>query len=161
MSKSSMTINFSDEEVLKDGRKSIFLAGPTRRNSLFADSWRKVACVFLKKMGFKGIVYVPEKAESGAFDYLDQVNWEREALMSADIILFHIPRRLPDMPGFTTNVEFGMYLARRTDAVELCSPEDAEKNRYLEWLFKEEKPDGIIYRNLVDALSACIEKLNK
>ena len=154
-----MTINFSDEEVLKDGRKSIFLAGPTRRNSLFVDSWRKEACDLLEEMGFDGIVYVPEKASSGAFDYLDQVNWERNALISADIILFHIPRKLPDMPGFTTNVEFGMYLARRTENVELCSPEDAEKNRYLEWLFLEEKPDGIIHRELKSALLACVKKL--
>lgn len=159
---SPMTINYSDEKVIKDpSRKTIFLAGPTKRNSEFLYSWRNEACDILRKMGFDGIVYVPEKASGGAFDYLDQVNWEREALMTADIILFYVPRKLPDMPGFTTNVEYGMYLAKRPDNVEFCSPEDAEKNRYLEWLYLEEKPDGIIYRTLVAALSACVDKLNK
>lgn len=159
---SPMTINYSSEKVMKDSsRKTIFLAGPTKRNSEFIYSWRNEACDILMKMGFDGIVYVPEKASGGAYDYLDQVNWEREALMTADIILFYVPRKFPDMPGLTTNVEYGMYLAKRPENVEFCSPEDAEKNRYLEWLYLEEKPDGIIYRNLVEALSACVDKLNK
>ena len=53
-----MKINYSDEEILK-GQKSIFLAGPTPRGE-DAVSWRKEACNILEKLGFDGIVYVPE-----------------------------------------------------------------------------------------------------
>ena len=110
----------------------------------------------IEAMNFNGIVYVPEKDHAIEFNYLNQVDWERKALMTADTILFYIPRKLPEMPGFTTNVEFGMYLSKRPEAVEFCSPENAEGNRYLEWLCKEEKPNAIIYRELNKALKACI-----
>lgn len=99
-------------------------------------------------MNFNGIVYVPEKDHAIEFNYLNQVDWERKALMTTDT--------LPEMPEFTTNVEFGMYLSKRPEAVEFCSPENAEGNRYLEWLCKEEKPNAIIYRELNKALKACI-----
>jgi hypothetical protein len=36
--------------------------------------------------------------------------WEREGLIKASVIFFWIPRGLPDMPAFTTNVEFGYWL---------------------------------------------------
>ena len=36
--------------------------------------------------------------------------WDREGLIKASVIFFWIPRGLPDMPAFTTNVEFGYWL---------------------------------------------------
>ena len=36
--------------------------------------------------------------------------WERIALTDATVILFWVPRKLPDMAAFTTNVEFGYWL---------------------------------------------------
>lgn len=156
-----MILNFSDETInINKNKKSIFLAGPTLRNSTFDKSWRNEACNILKKLEFEGIVYIPEfKEGQNPFDFMNQVEWEREGLMNADIILFYIPRKLPELPGFTTNVEFGTYLIKRPNNIILCSPLNSEKNKYLEWLYLKEIPNGIIYRELEDALNIINNKL--
>ena len=53
-----MKVNYSNEGVLK-GEESIFLVGPTPRGK-DEISWRKEACNILNKLGFDGIVYVPQ-----------------------------------------------------------------------------------------------------
>ena len=128
-----MIINYSNQNVIKN-KKSIFLAGPTPRNNNVI-SWRTKACEKLNELGFDGVVYVPEYSTwQPKMDYLDQVMWERDALTEATIILFWIPRSLPDMPAFTTNVEFGYWL--HTGKVIYGRPEDAIKTKYLDWLYK-------------------------
>lgn len=134
-----MIINFSDEEVNLESDKRIFLAGPTKRNSSFENSWRNDACEILDGFDFDGIVYVPEFKSSVQFDYNKQVLWERKALKNSTKILFWIPRSIEkEMPGFTTNIEFGMYLARVPDKVILAYPKNADKMSYLEWLYNYE-----------------------
>lgn len=128
-----MKINYSDQEVIKGG-KSIFLAGPTPRGEGVV-SWRSEAVEILKNMGFDGVVYVPEYSTwKPKADYVDQAMWERVALTNATIIIFWIPRSLPDMPAFTTNVEFGYWL--HTGKVLYGRPNDAVKIKYLDWLYK-------------------------
>lgn len=151
-----MQINYSDQEVIK-GKKSIFLAGPTPRgeNTL---SWRNEACKKLENLGFDGVVFVPEYSTwKPKADYVDQAMWERIALTEADVIVFWIPRHLPDMPAFTTNVEFGYWL--HTNKVLYGRPNDAEKIKYLDWLYEldyNEKP----FTNLDDLLKESIIKVN-
>lgn len=151
-----MRINFSDENHIINSN-SIFLAGPTLRNSPFKKSWRKEACEILKNLDFKGTVYVPEysNGENGV-DLDTQVIWEREGLTEAKVIVFYVPRKFPELPGLTTNVEFGMYLARRPEATILCCPENAEKNSYLKWLYHYEKPNSTIYSTLDDVLNEAV-----
>ena len=50
-------------------------------------------------------------------------------------ILFWVPRDLRTLPGFTTNVEFGLDVTTGR-AVLGCPPDcpDPERNRYLIWL---------------------------
>lgn len=128
-----MIINYSDEKVIK-GKKSIFLAGPTPRGENVI-SWRTEACRILEKMEFDGVVYVPEYSTwKPKEDYVDQAMWEREALTEATVIVFWIPRKLPDMPAFTTNVEFGYWL--HSKKVIYGRPDDASKIKYLDWLYK-------------------------
>lgn len=128
-----MKINYSDQEVIK-GVKSIFLAGPTPRGSE-TESWRTNACELLEKNGFDGVVYVPEYSTwKPKTDYVDQAEWEREALTNASVIAFWIPRELPDMPAFTTNVEFGYWL--HSGKVLYGRPDSASKIKYLDWLYK-------------------------
>lgn len=70
-----------------------------------------------------------------ATHYDDQVEWETAARATADAILFWIPRDLTTMPGFTTNVEFGLDIP--TGRVVLGCPPDCaapERNRYLIWV---------------------------
>lgn len=128
-----MIINYSDQEVIKN-KKSIFIAGPTPRSN-HIESWRTIACKKLEELGFDGIVYVPEYSTwKPKEDYVDQAMWERIALTEATVILFWIPRELPDMPAFTTNVEFGYWL--HSGKVIYGHPENAKKVKYLDWLYK-------------------------
>ena len=128
-----MKINYSDQEVIK-GEKSIFLAGPTPRGEN-VKSWRESACSYLETIGFTGVVYVPEYSTwKPKTDYVDQAMWERIALTEASVILFWIPRELPDMPAFTTNVEFGYWL--HSGKVVYGRPNEAVKIKYLDWLYE-------------------------
>ena len=130
-----MIINFSDQEVIK-GQKSIFLAGPTPRD-MSIKSWRGNACKILEENGFDGVVYVPEYSTwKPRIEFIDQAEWEREALSNATVIAFWIPRTLPDMPAFTTNVEFGYWI--HTGKILYGRPDDSQKNRYLDWLYKKD-----------------------
>lgn len=152
-----MEINYSDQKVIK-GKKSIFLAGPTPRseNSI---SWRNEAVKKLEEYGFDGVVYVPEYSTwKPKEDYVDQAMWEREALTEATVIVFWIPRSLPDMAGFTTNVEFGYWL--HANKVIYGRPDNASKIKYLDWLYEldyQKKP----FNNLDDLLKASIIETKK
>lgn len=152
-----MKINYSDQEVVKN-QKSIFLAGPTPRGEN-AKSWRTDACKKLEELEFDGVVYVPEYSTwKPKVDYIDQAMWERIALTESTVILFWIPRSLPDMPAFTTNVEFGYWL--HTNKVIYGRPNNAEKIKYLDWLYKldyNEEP----YSDLDTLLVGTIAKANK
>lgn len=152
-----MIINYSDQEVIKN-KKSIFLAGPTPRNNNVI-SWRTEACNKLEELGFDGVVYTPEYSSwKPKKDYVDQAMWEREALTSSTVIMFWIPRSLPDMPAFTTNVEFGYWL--HSGKVIYGRPNDASKIKYLDWLYKEDcKKEPI--NNLDELLKESVELANK
>ena len=128
-----MIRNYSDEIIIK-GKKSIFLAGPTPRDEN-TTSWRIDVCDRLEKLGFDGVVYNPEYSSwVPKSNYMDQAEWEREALTAATVIMFWVPRDLKDMPAFTTNVEFGYWL--HTGKVIYGRPDDSVKNKYLDWLYK-------------------------
>ncbi|MCA9677894.1 MAG: hypothetical protein KC464_22915, partial [Myxococcales bacterium] len=120
-------------EALPDAvTKSIFLAGPTPR-SVEVASWRPAALALLAARGYDGVVFVPEpRYQRWSRSYVDQVDWELDALASADCVVFWIPRDLDELPGFTTNVEFG-YWARSGKCI-LGAPPDAPKLRYLDAL---------------------------
>ena len=149
-----MIINYSDQEVIKN-KKSIFIAGPTPRDGN-VKSWRTIACEKLNELGFDGVVYVPEYSTwKPKADYVDQAMWEREGLTNATVIVFWIPRQLPDMPAFTTNVEFGYWL--HTNKVLYGRPDNAEKIKYLDWLYKLDYNKEPI-NNLEDLLKEAINK---
>lgn len=151
-----MVINYSDQKVIK-GKKSIFLAGPTPRDEKI-EPWRTTACSILKELGFDGIVYVPEYSTwKPKEDYVDQAMWEREALTAASIIIFWIPRKLPEMPGFTTNVEFGYWL--HSGKVLYGHPEGSPKTKYLDWLYRldyQKEP----FDNLQSLLKESVQAVN-
>ncbi len=46
----------------------------------------------------------------GAYDV--QVKWETDGLNRSDVIVFWVPRNMANMPGLTTNDEWGYWKAR-------------------------------------------------
>lgn len=117
---------------------SLFLAGPTPRLGGPVDSWRPTAIdEITKQWGGEALTVLTPESRGGvrAEHYDDQVDWETLAREMADVIMFWIPRDLEHMPGFTTNVEFGLDIA--TGKVVLgCPPgcPNPERNRYLVWV---------------------------
>lgn len=146
-----MKIIYSDEKINLVG-KSIFLAGPTLRKEkgiiswirkilrINRTSWRVDAVNYLKKNNFDGTVLIPERSDGFIkVDYYDQVEWEFFGLENCDKIVFWIPRNLKTLPGFTTNVEFGHYLAKSANKVIYGRPDNASKIAYLDWLYGKYK----------------------
>lgn len=134
---SGVTVVYAREPLPAVG-PSVFLAGPTPREVAVA-SWRPGAIRELEA-GWSGpeplTVLTPEsRGGRRAKEYHDQVDWEARALDAATAILFWIPRDLRTLPGFTTNVEFGLYA--RSGRVVLGAPPECpnpERNRYLVWV---------------------------
>ncbi|MFK0296642.1 nucleoside 2-deoxyribosyltransferase domain-containing protein [Streptomyces sp. NPDC090442] len=115
---------------------SVFLAGPTPRRGDGVESWRPAAVEALAEQwtGPEPLTVLTPESRGGkrAAHYDDQVGWETEARAQASAVLFWIPRDLAVLPGFTTNVEFG--LDAPTGRAVLGCPADCpnpERNRYL------------------------------
>lgn len=137
-----MKVVFDDMPVYNvPGVPSIFLAGPTARSNDYEKSWRKDAVSYLEKKGFRGIVFVPEHSKPSQFDDTEaawdaRTEWEWDCMEAADYIVFWVPRRMPDMPGLTTNLEFGMCIGDMDNKhrVILGYPEDADA---MQWMDKK------------------------
>lgn len=141
-----MKICFSDQKPILTNN-SIFLAGPTRRDSHYDYSWRKTAVdILYEKTNFDGVIYIPELYEKRKFENREiekQTRWEWDCLDAAGIIVFWVPRELPDMPAFTTNIEFGIYTEKKPKQIVLGYPENAEKMRYL-----KQRYDAVVGRKI-------------
>lgn len=110
--------------------RTLFLAGPTDRGNR-PTAWRQEALQILKDLDFDGHVFIPE-AEGGRWNGNKdaQFEWEDEALRRADAIVFWMPRDLQTLPGFTTNIEFGLYA--RSRKIVWAAPEGALKVDWIE-----------------------------
>jgi Nucleoside 2-deoxyribosyltransferase like len=120
------------------GEPSVFLAGPTPRSD-DVPSWRPDAVKELSAQ-WRGpgqlAVLLPQPPGGQRWPYFDeQAEWETVAREAATAILFWIPRDVRTLPGFTTNVEFGLDVTTGR-AVLGCPPDcpSPERNRYLIWL---------------------------
>jgi len=126
--------------------KSIFLAGPTPRDSNTAD-WRPDAIQALEDVGYDGVVFNPNPGTKP--DYDDQIAWEQSMMNMADVILFWVPREMKKMPALTTNFEFGEWF--RSGKVVLGYPEYADKMEYLHHMADENGiPVAFTLENTVD-----------
>ena len=155
-----MKVIYSDQEPNFD-YPSIFLAGPTYRTGdkvVEGSHWRKTALDYLKLEKYTGIVFVPEWQSSKKFDYDDQVEWEYQCLENCNLVTFWIPRDLKNLPGFTTNIEFGRYCS---DYNTLYGrPDNSEKNKYLDWLYTKlhnKKP----FNDLQLLMKEAVKNINK
>lgn len=114
--------------------QSIFLAGPSPR-AKHHPNWRIEAVKMLEEKGFAGTVFIPLSKDVQLTRSLEgQIEWELTNLDKASLIVFWIPRDLETLPGFTTNVEFGMYV--KSGKIVLGFPKEAPHMRYLEHVAK-------------------------
>lgn len=125
-----MKIIYAKKPINIDEAKlgSIFLAGPTPRNKDI-QSWRPEAISIFDKLQYSGILFVPEEEYGnwkGTYD--DQVEWEELGLATSCCIMFWIPRKIPEMSGFTTNDEWGFW--KKSGKVVFGAPINAEKVSY-------------------------------
>jgi len=141
---------------------SVFLAGPTPRRIEDA-SWRPAAIELFHAIAPNLTLYVPEWDTGQAqLDYDDQIRWEWKHLDACTAILFWVPRKMPEFPAFTTNVEFGHYLAKRPGCVVYGRPPDAEKTKYLDELYKKvtgKEPFATLEETCRAALERAFESL--
>lgn len=149
-----MKIFYSDSPLDLDLNKySIFLAGPTPRTTKIV-SWRREALDILESLNYTGQVIVPEyRIPVEHIDYGAQVEWEHYGTEHCNKIVFWVPRKLPDMMGLTTNVEFGRYVT--SGRIIYGRPDDADKVRYLDWLYQKYN-NPYIWNNLKELLRATI-----
>lgn len=155
--KSGLKVVYAKEELPTEVVKSIFLAGPTPRDKDI-ESWRQGALKTLEDLGYDGHVFVPEPSD-GKFsgDYVDQVEWETNALNQADIIIFWVPRDMKTLPALTTNIEWGLWAD--TGKCVLGTPTGAEHVRYLQWMATKMKVPN--YSTLEATLQEAVGKLDK
>jgi hypothetical protein len=128
----SLSVIYAHEVPAEISPHSIFLAGPSPRgDGVF--NWRPEAIELLASAGFTGQVFSPLPRDGEwSKDYYGQIAWELEYLERAAVIMFWIPRDLEHLPGFTTNVEFGLYV--KSGKIVLGFPKGAPKTRYLEYV---------------------------
>lgn len=139
-----------------EGQCPIFLVGPTPREAL-VPSWRPQALTILEQIGFEGIILVPEP-ENGKWPehFLDQVEWEHAGLQAASAlgcVAAWVPRELEAMPGFTTNVEFGLYVG--CGRFVYGRPDNAPKTAYLDWLYRRKTSNSPI-DNLAELMQTAV-----
>lgn len=152
-----MKIIYAQQELNIEG-KSVFLAGPTPRSE-HVQGWREDVVSFFGEREFEGTVMLPEMENGWGtdFEYAEQIEWELEAMERADIILFHIPRKIDGMPGFTTNVEFGYWLAKDKNKIRLSIPKRAEKCDYIRYIALKDKVH--VYENWPDMVKDIVRDL--
>lgn len=153
--KAKMKVVYVKDVFPRSFTKAIMLVGPTPREPT-VPSWRPEALRLLEKMGYDGVVFVPEgRNDTWAEDYALQLETEELMLRMADCIVAWIPRELTTMPGFTTNDEFGTW--KYSGKVVLGAPPDAPKVRYQQYYATKL---GIpSFTTLEDTLVCAVERL--
>jgi nucleoside 2-deoxyribosyltransferase len=107
----------------------VYLAGPVPRDPA-KRCWHDDAVFELRAAGLDGTVIDPTPRGSWPPDPDVQIDWEMAAMERADALLFWVPRKLWELPGLTTNLEWGVW--HRSGKAVLAAPPDAPKMRYLQ-----------------------------
>ena len=155
-----MKIVYARQEPPTRFSKALFLAGPTPRSGKTKSrvlSWRPDALAILQELAYDGVVFVPEN-EDGTFNnefYNDQIEWEELCLNLADCIVFWVPRDSDTLPGFTTNIEWGVWA--ESGKVVFGAPHGAPKTRYL--IYYATKFRVSVSETLEDTLKAALEMI--
>jgi hypothetical protein len=154
-----MEVIYAHEHPCLAPKHSMFLAGPSPRGS--ADcNWRPEALEYLSITHFDGTVYVPLPRNGEwlpEYDHEAQASWELQYLEQATVVVFWVPRHVHTLPGFTTNVEFGLYVS--SGKIVLGYPESAHKMRYLRFLAN--KFNVSVWHTLPQTLNGALRLLTR
>lgn len=125
-----MHVVWANEPVPESFAQSVFLAGPTGLADAKAKpSWRWQALEELRAVGYRGVVFAPEREDGSEPHLSDQfLSWEEECLELSDLVIFWIPVLRAKRPARYA-VQWGAICASR--ATVLGIPKDAEHRRYL------------------------------
>ena len=124
-------------ETFRNLKNAIFLAGPCPRKD-YDNDWRNDMIVELKKVKFNGDVITPTNPKYDTKDpdyYNKQCTWETRGMHVASTILFWIDRN-SENPGFTTNIEFGIWSAKMPQSLVVGIPKGSKKCDYIKWVCK-------------------------
>ena len=158
----------SMEEVSKMAGPIIFLAGPTvRGNQPHLTSWRIEAVETFKRLGYEGILILPEFLDRKQSDKgrRDLPVWEHNGLKNSNCIMFWIPRTKEEW-GLNTNSEHHLWAWRSPSTVVYGRPDGAYRTEYNDVMWDhligergfEKEP---IYNTLEDTVKAAIVKAEK
>lgn len=145
---------------LSNVKNAIFLAGPCPRFNYREADWREKIYDLFDALEFRGVLINPtnDKFDTYNNDELRlQTDWEHEGMKRASAIIFWMDRS-NDHPGFTTNVEIGMWLGKK--GVFAAMPPECTKNanRYIR--IKLEEAGQKVYDSLEDVVQAVVDNLN-
>jgi nucleoside 2-deoxyribosyltransferase len=110
------------------GEGLVYLAGPVPRESA-EPAWHDEAIEECRKAGFEGTIAVPRLHAGTDEDPDAQIAWEHAAMSRADALLFWIPRVLWELPGLTSNFEWGVW--HDSGKAVLGAPAGTPRMRYL------------------------------
>jgi calcineurin-like phosphoesterase family protein len=140
---------------------AVFLAGPYPREDYEKnDVWRKEAYSIFEDIGFDGDILNPTNKNYGLMkDLTKQTDWENEAMHKASAIIFYLERTEKN-PGFTSNIEIGMWL--KSNNIFVCIPDDSRKKNANAYIRIKCDQAGIpVFNTLEETIIAVDEKLNK
>lgn len=147
---------YAKEPIPAKLENAVMLCGPSSRD-ITVPSWRPAAFSWFDFQKFSGTLLIPEPRGGNNFTNYDaQVEWESEALEKAKVILFWVPRDLVKLPGYTTNLEFGLWA--KSGKVVLGFPFNAPKMKYFEFLSK--KYNISMASSLEETVKLAIDKIS-
>lgn len=158
MSVAEVVVVYAGEEPPESWHVSVFVAGPMPRDP-DAPSWRHGALHMIAgRWNGDGtlVVFVPEARDrhQPPVGYISQL-WEERWMAVVDVILFWVPRRMPDLPGLNTNIEYGR--TEGSGRVVLGLPPDAASVHYLR---RGAESHGVPVRDTLDGtIAAALDRV--
>lgn len=120
---------YGDDWLPVEENRSIFLGGPTSRSQILEYNWRSMAVYQLRKLGFTGVIFVPEprgQEREGDFTEKKYIHaWEKMRLDLCTVAMFWVPRNASELLALNTNWEAGWFNAKYPQKTIIGWPEDA------------------------------------
>ena len=138
------------------GAPSIFLGGSITG----ASDWQALAIRLLRDNGFEGWIFNPRRDEAFSEEpgiWEEQVDWEREYLKKATVILFWLPA---GADAFTSRWEIAEFVAKGKTLV-VGIEQDVRRKKYIEYVLRNEyRANATICNSLEEVCRDAAIKVN-